>query len=66
MRLSDEQKAFYRDNGYLVLRGLFPRAEAESMRRRLLDVLKKPRPGSKRLSIGYEQKSAGRDPRKVV
>ena|SRR5688572_22986687 len=62
MRLTPEQVQFYRDNGYLILRGLFPREEAEAMRRHLLDVLANPWTGSKRLSIGYEKEAAGRDP----
>ncbi len=60
--LSDEQKSFYRENGYLVLPALFPRAEAEALRSRLFEILRKPWTGSKRLAIGYDKSAEGKDP----
>ncbi|MCE9591525.1 MAG: phytanoyl-CoA dioxygenase family protein [Planctomycetes bacterium] len=60
--LTAEQKKFYDDNGYLVLRGLFPAAEIADMRRDLFATLAKPWTGSKRLGIGYQKDAAGKDP----
>lgn len=60
--LTDDHKAFYREQGYLVLRGLFPGEEAESLRRELLSILSRPWRGSARVGISYEKQAEGRDP----
>jgi len=61
--LSEEQKKFYKENGYLVLRGLFPRDEAEDLRRELLQTVSKPWVGSKRsmISSSVLVKTSGAD-----
>jgi len=61
--LSEEQMQFYKDEGYLILRGLMPLAEAEEYRDDLYRMLAKPWTGSKRLGISYEEKAKNRDPR---
>lgn len=60
--LSAQQKSFYDENGYLILRGLFPREEIAALRRELFAILAKPWTGSKRLGIAYEAEHAGKDP----
>jgi len=39
MPTADEQAAFFRDNGYLVCRGVFSAAEVEELRRGVDDVI---------------------------
>jgi len=60
--LTHEQIRFYEDNGYLILRGLFPEAEIAAMRRDLFAILAKPWTGSKRVGISYEKEAVGKDP----
>lgn len=60
--LTAEQKAFYADNGYLLIRGLFPEAEIADYRRDLFDILSKPWTGSKRVGINYQKDAVGKDP----
>jgi ectoine hydroxylase-related dioxygenase (phytanoyl-CoA dioxygenase family) len=61
-RLSAEQKQFYADNGYLILRDWFPKDKIARLRRNLFDLLSKPWEGSQRLTISYEQQARGKDP----
>ena len=60
--LTDESLGFYHENGYIVLRSLFPKDEIAGYRRVLFEQLQKPWQGSIRLSIGYEEQAKGRDP----
>lgn len=60
--LTADQKQFYEDNGYLILRECIPGAEAADLRRELFAVLSEPWTGSARLGIGYEKDAAGKDP----
>lgn len=60
--LTKEQKQFYDENGYLILRGLFPAEEATALRTELLETLSAPWVGSKRLSVSYQKDAEGVDP----
>jgi ectoine hydroxylase-related dioxygenase (phytanoyl-CoA dioxygenase family) len=60
--LTRDQKAFYAEQGYLILPGLFPRVEIASLRAELFRILSRPWRGSKRLAIGYEKAAEGIDP----
>jgi len=60
--LTPEQKQFYTDNGYLILRKLFPAEEIADMRRDLFATLAKPWTGSKRVGVSYQKDAEGKDP----
>jgi len=60
--LSPDQRRFYDDHGYLILRGLFPMEEVADLRRELFALLSKPWTGSKRVGISYEKQAEGKDP----
>src|SRR5262245_44827437 len=59
--LDQAQKQFYDDNGYIILRNLFPRNEIAEIRRELFAILAKPWIGSKRVAVLYEKEAAGKD-----
>ncbi len=60
--LTDEQKQFYIDNGYLILRECIPSPEAADLRAELFSIVNKPWAGSTRLGILYEKGAKGKDP----
>jgi ectoine hydroxylase-related dioxygenase (phytanoyl-CoA dioxygenase family) len=60
--ITDEQKQFYEENGYLVLRECFAREEATELRGELFSILREPWTGSTQLGIGYEKAAKGKDP----
>ncbi len=60
--LNQEQTEFYNENGYLVLRELFPEAEIAELRKDLFDKVSEPWDGSCKLGIGYERDKADKDP----
>lgn len=60
--LTAEQKARYADEGYLILRNLFPADEVGAYRRELFALLSKPWAGSKRVGISYQADAVGKDP----
>ncbi|MBM3261912.1 MAG: phytanoyl-CoA dioxygenase family protein [candidate division Zixibacteria bacterium] len=60
--LTETQSAFYQENGYLVLPGLFPEDEIADHRRALFEALRIPWKGSVRLGISYEEQAKDRDP----
>lgn len=60
--LTDKQKQFYEENGYLILRECLPPDEATDLRRELFSILSKPWSGSIKLGLAYEKEAVGKDP----